>query len=604
MKNIRNFSIIAHVDHGKSTLADRFIQNCGTLSDREMMDQVLDSMDIERERGITIKAQSVSLNYISCSGISYLFNIIDTPGHIDFFYEVSRALSACEGAILLIDATQGIEAQTIGVCREAINKSIKILPVLNKIDLINKIDLNLILNQFQDLIGIKVNSILQISAKFGLGISNLFESIIDNIPSPKGDINSPLQALIIDSWFNNYFGVVFLVRVVHGFIKKGDSLKIMSNGKICIAEDIGIFTPKRIKKTFLKSGEVGYVVSGIKNINNNLFLVGDTLTKNNAPACKSLLKFKCSNPKIYSSLFLLDNNDIAFFKKSLLKLKLNDASLFFEDEFSEILGYGFRCGFSGKLHMEIIQERLKREYNLNIISTIPTVSYQVLTKDGQLLLIDRPSKILNYNHVKQILEPIVRANIVIPYNCLGKIINLCTQYCGVQVSIIYNSFQVFLVYDFPMSNIILNFFDLLKSKSNGYASLYFNFLKFQPSNVVKMDILINKKIIDIFSVFIRKDMAYHYGKNIVEKLCNIIPRQMFDIVVQSAVNNRIIVKRIIKAFRKNVIDKCYGGDISRKNKLLNKQKYGKKQMKKIGNVNISKSIFIEIFKFKKNNIYI
>ncbi|WP_338521537.1 translation elongation factor 4 [Candidatus Legionella polyplacis] len=602
MKNIRNFSIIAHVDHGKSTLADRFIQSCGTLSDREMMNQVLDSMDIERERGITIKAQSVSLNYISRSGISYLFNIIDTPGHIDFFYEVSRALSACEGAILLIDATQGIEAQTIGVCREAINKSIKILPVLNKIDLTNKMDLDHILNQFQDLVGIKINNILQVSAKFGLGINNLFESIIDNIPHPKGDINSPLQALIIDSWFNNYLGIVFLVRVMHGFIKKGDSLKIMSNGKTCVADDIGIFTPKRIKKTVLKSGEVGYVVSGIKNIDNNLFLVGDTLTKNDVSACVPLLKFKCSNPKIYSSLFLSDNNDIDFFKKALLKLKLNDASLFFEDEFSEILGCGFRCGFSGKLHMEIIQERLKREYNLSVISTIPTVAYQVLTKDGKLLLVDRPSRILDFNYVKQVLEPIVRANIIVPYDYLGKIINLCIKYCGVQVSITYDTFQVFLVYDFPMNNVILDFFDLLKSKSNGYASLYFNFLKFQLSNVVKMDILINKKIIDIFSVFIRKDMAYYYGKNIVEKLCNIVPRQMFDIVVQSSVNNRIIVKKIIKAFRKNVVDKCYGGDVSRKNKLLNKQKYGKKRMKKIGNVNISKEIFIEIFKFKKNNI--
>lgn len=592
LSSIRNFSIIAHIDHGKSTLADRFIQICGGLSAREMGDQVLDSMDIERERGITIKAQSVSLHYKARDGKKYLLNFIDTPGHVDFSYEVSRSLAACEGAILVVDAAQGVEAQTVAVCYTAIDQNLSVLPVLNKIDL-PQAEPDRVIAEIEDIIGLEAHHAIHVSAKSGLGVEDVLEALVQYIPPPQGEIEAPLQALIIDSWFDSYLGVVSLVRIVNGSLRKGEKMRVMSTGRSYEVDQVGIFTPKRNKCEVLKAGEVGYVVAGIKEIQGAP--VGDTLTLEKNQAKEALPGFQKVKPQVYAGLFPISADDFEAFREALAKLSLNDASLFYEPESSEALGFGFRCGFLGMLHMEIIQERLEREYNLDLISTAPTVVYQIISTKGDTLLIDNPSQLPPVQQIKQMFEPIVRANILVPQDYLGQIITLCIDRRGVQVSMMYSGRQVSVSYDMPMSEVVSDFFDRLKSVSRGYASLDYNFIRFEEADLVKMDILINSEKVDALSVITHRSSAHGRGKAITDKMRELIPRQMFDVAIQAALGNNIIARQTVKALRKNVTAKCYGGDVSRKRKLLEKQKAGKKRMKQVGHVEIPQEAFMAVF---------
>lgn len=592
LTRIRNFSIIAHIDHGKSTLADRFIQRCGGLSDREMADQVLDSMDIERERGITIKAQSVSLNYTARDGKTYLLNFIDTPGHVDFSYEVSRSLAACEGAILVVDAAQGVEAQTVAVCYTAIDQELEVLPVLNKIDL-PQAEPERVIAEIEDIIGLGAHDAIRASAKSGLGVEDVLEALVARIPPPQGEIEAPLQALIIDSWFDSYLGVVSLVRIVNGALRKGDKMRVMSTGRTYEVDQVGIFTPKRTKTEILQAGEVGYVVAGIKEIQGAP--VGDTLTLERNQAKEALPGFQRVKPQVYAGLFPVSADDFEAFREALAKLSLNDASLFYEPESSEALGFGFRCGFLGMLHMEIIQERLEREYDLDLISTAPTVVYKVITTKGDTLMIDNPSQLPPTQQIKQMFEPIVRANILVPNDYLGQIITLCVERRGVQVNMMYSGRQVSVTYDLPMSEVVSDFFDRLKSVSRGYASLDYNFLRFDEADLVKMDVLINGDRVDALAVIVHRDAAYYRGKALADKMRELIPRQMFDVAIQAALGNHIIARQTVKALRKNVTAKCYGGDVTRKRKLLEKQKAGKKRMKQVGHVEIPQEAFMAVF---------
>lgn len=593
---IRNFSIIAHIDHGKSTLADRFIQICGGLSEREMESQVLDSMDIEKERGITIKAQSVSLHFKSKDGKTYLLNFIDTPGHVDFSYEVSRSLAACEGAILVVDAAQGVEAQTMAVCYSAIEENLEVLPVLNKIDL-PQAEPERVKQEIEDIIGIDAQNAIYVSAKTGLGVEDVLEQMVKQIPAPQGEMDAPLQALIIDSWFDSYLGVVSLVRIVNGKLQKGDKMRVMSTKRDYEVTDIGIFTPKRTSTKLLNTGEVGYVVAGIKEIQGAP--VGDTLTLSKKPAENALPGFKKVKPQVYAGLFPINSHDFEAFREALAKLSLNDASLFYEPESSEALGFGFRCGFLGMLHMEIVQERLEREYNLDLISTAPTVIYKVITTKDETLLIDNPSRLPPGQQIKQMLEPIVRANILVPQDFLGPVITLCVERRGTQVNMTYSGKQVSITYDLPMSEVVADFFDRLKSVSRGYASLDYNFLRFEEAQLVKMDILINSEKVDALALIAHRANSQFLGRALVEKMRELIPRQMFDVAIQAAIGNNIIARQTVKALRKNVTAKCYGGDVTRKRKLLEKQKAGKKRMKQVGQVEIPQEAFMAVFKAER-----
>jgi GTP-binding protein LepA len=593
---IRNFSIIAHIDHGKSTLADRFIQLCGGLSDREMEAQVLDSMDIERERGITIKAQSVSLNYTARDGKVYLLNFIDTPGHVDFSYEVSRSLAACEGAILVVDAAQGVEAQTVAVCYTAIDQELEVLPVLNKIDL-PQADPERVITEIEDIIGLDAHDAIHVSAKSGLGVEDVLEALVARIPAPEGDIDAPLQALIIDSWFDSYLGVVSLVRIMNGSIRKGDKMRVMSSGRAYEVDQVGIFTPKRTPRERLQAGEVGYVVAGIKEIQGAP--VGDTLTLERNQASTALPGFKRVKPQVYAGLFPISSDDFEAFREALAKLSLNDASLFYEPESSEALGFGFRCGFLGMLHMEIVQERLEREYNLELISTAPTVIYQIINTKDETVMVDNPSRLPPAQQIKKMLEPIVRANILVPQDYLGQVITLCTERRGIQVNMTYSGRQVSVTYDLPMSEVVSDFFDRLKSVSRGYASLDYSFLCFQEADLVKMDVLINSERVDALAVIVHRNTALTRGKVLTDKMRELIPRQMFDVAIQAALGAHIIARQTVKALRKNVTAKCYGGDVSRKRKLLEKQKAGKKRMKQVGHVEIPQEAFMAVFQTDK-----
>ena len=596
LTRIRNFSIIAHIDHGKSTLADRFIQLCGGLADREMAEQVLDSMDIERERGITIKAQSVSLNYTAKDGKVYLLNFIDTPGHVDFSYEVSRSLAACEGAILVVDAAQGVEAQTVAVCYTAIDQELAVLPVLNKIDL-PQADPERVIAEIEDIIGLEAHNAIHTSAKSGLGVLDVLEALVAFIPPPQGDSSAPLQALIIDSWFDSYLGVVSLVRIMNGTLRKGDKMRVMSTGRVYEIDQVGIFTPKRQKMDMLQAGEVGYVVAGIKEIQGAP--VGDTLTLEKHQAKEALPGFKKIKPQVYAGLFPISADDFEAFREALAKLSLNDASLFYEPESSEALGFGFRCGFLGMLHMEIVQERLEREYNLDLISTAPTVVYKIVTTKGETVLIDNPSQLPPTQQIKEMYEPIVRANILVPHDYLGQIITLCVERRGSQISMMYSGRQVSVTYDIPMSEVVSDFFDRLKSVSRGYASLDYSFIRFEEADLVKMDILINSERVDALSVIVHRAAANNRGKVVADKMRELIPRQMFDVAIQAALGTHIIARQTVKALRKNVTAKCYGGDVSRKRKLLEKQKAGKKRMKQVGHVEIPQEAFMAVFQSDK-----
>lgn len=593
MQNIRNFSIIAHIDHGKSTLADRLIQLCGGLSEREMQAQVLDSMDLERERGITIKAHSVTLYYKAKDGVNYQLNFIDTPGHVDFSYEVSRSLAACEGALLVVDAGQGVEAQTVAVCYTAIDQGLEVVPVLNKIDL-PQADAGRVIQEIEDIVGLDAQDAIRISAKQGLGIEDLLERLIASIPPPQGDPDAPLQALIIDSWFDSYLGVVSLVRVKNGVLKTGEKMQVMSTGKAYEVTGIGVFTPKRLATNVLKAGEVGYVIAGIKDINGAP--VGDTLTHAHRPATDVLPGFKTVKPQVYAGLFPIHSDDFPALRDALSKLRLNDAALFFEPESSDALGFGFRCGFLGMLHMEIVQERLEREYNLELITTAPTVVYEVLTTKGEVLPVDNPSKLPAVNFIDEIREPIARANILVPQVHLGSVITLCVERRGVQKSMLFHGNQVALVYELPMSEIVMDFFDKLKSVSRGYASLDYNFSHFQLADLVKLDIMINGDKVDALSIIVHREQAQSRGRLVTEKMRELIPRQMFDVAVQAAIGGNIIARQTVKAMRKNVTAKCYGGDISRKRKLLEKQKEGKKRMKQVGNVEVPQEAFLAVLR--------
>ena len=597
MDHIRNFSIIAHIDHGKSTLADRFIQICGALTEREMEDQVLDSMDIERERGITIKSQSVTLNYEKENGEKYQLNIIDTPGHVDFSYEVSRSLAACEGALLVVDAAQGVEAQSVANCHTAINNNLKVLPVLNKIDLPSA-EPDRVLSEIEEIIGIDAKQALKVSAKSGEGISELLEQLIDLIPAPSGNKDNPLKALIIDSWFDNYLGVVSLVRIVDGKLKIGDKIRVMSSNRDFVVDQLGIFTPKRNPKNSLLTGEVGYIVAGIKDIDGAP--VGDTLTLCNSPAFEPLAGFQTIKPRVFSGLFPIDSADYESFRDALSKLKLNDSALHYEPETSQALGFGFRCGFLGMLHMEIIQERLEREYNLELIITSPTVVYEVLTSEKSVINIDNPTKLPPTNKIIEIREPIIIADILVPQNYLGNVIRLCIEKRGVQKKMQYLGKQVSLSFEMPMSEVVLDFFDRLKSVSRGFASFDYTFLRYEHADLVKLEILINNEYVDALSFIVHKDFSQNKGRVLTEKIKEFIPRQMYDVAIQAAIGSKILSRQTVKAMRKNVTAKCYGGDITRKRKLLEKQKEGKKRMKQVGTVEIPQAAFMAILHVGKN----
>ena len=593
MKKIRNFSIIAHIDHGKSTLADRLIQLCGGLEDREMKEQVLDSMELEQERGITIKAQSVSLDYKSEDGDDYIFNLIDTPGHVDFSYEVSRSLAACEGALLVVDASQGVEAQSVANSYSAIEEGLEIIPVVNKIDL-PAADPDKVLNDVDEIIGVDVSDPALISAKTGEGIKFLMEKIIKTIPSPVINDDKPLQALIIDSWFDQYVGVVSLIRIFEGTISVGDKIKIMSTGQSFIVNDIGVYTPKKKEKKTLTSGEVGYLIAGVKDIYGAP--VGDTVTQFKNPTPKSLPGFKSIQPRVFAGLFPAVSEDLEAFREALDKLKLNDASLHFEPESSSALGIGFRCGFLGMLHMEIIQERLEREYDLDLVTTSPTVIHEVVKTDGEVLQIENPDDLPKMNSVKEIREPIVEATLLLPPEFVGNVIQLCQSRRGIQKRIQYLGRQVVIDYELPLAEVVLDFFDHLKSISKGYASFDYQFLRFQPDKLVKLDILVNHERVDAFSVIIHKLNSVSRGREIIDRLIKIIPRQQFEVALQAAIGGKIIARGNVKAYRKNVTAKLYGGDVTRKMKLLKKQKAGKKRMKQFGAVEIPQEAFLSIMK--------
>ncbi|ELV8626033.1 elongation factor 4 [Vibrio cidicii] len=597
MKHIRNFSIIAHIDHGKSTLSDRLIQVCGGLSDREMAEQVLDSMELERERGITIKAQSVTLDYQAKDGETYQLNFIDTPGHVDFSYEVSRSLAACEGALLVVDAGQGVEAQTLANCYTAIEMDLEVVPILNKIDL-PAAEPERVAEEIEDIVGIDAIDAVRCSAKTGLGVDEVLEKIVSAIPAPEGDPEAPLQALIIDSWFDNYLGVVSLVRIKHGQLKKNDKIKVMSTGQVWGVDRLGIFTPKQIDTTELNTGEVGWVVCGIKDILGAP--VGDTLTLAKNGAEKPLPGFKKVKPQVYAGLFPVSSDDYEAFRDALGKLSLNDASLFYEPETSAALGFGFRCGFLGMLHMEIIQERLEREYDLDLITTAPTVVYEVLKTNKETIYVDSPAKLPAINDVDEIREPIARCNILVPADYLGNVITLCIEKRGTQVDMVYHGNQVALTYDIPMAEVVLDFFDRLKSTSRGYASLDYGFQRFEASDMVRVDVLLNGDKVDALAIITHKDQSQTRGRQLVEKMKEFIPRQMFDIAIQAAIGNHIIARSTVKQLRKNVLAKCYGGDVSRKKKLLKKQKEGKKRMKQIGNVELPQEAFLAILHVGKD----
>jgi len=593
LSHIRNFSIIAHIDHGKSTLADRFIQMCGGLSDREMEAQVLDSMDLERERGITIKAHSVTLYYKAEDSKTYQLNFIDTPGHVDFTYEVSRSLAACEGALLVVDAGQGVEAQSVANCYTAIEQGLEVMPVLNKMDL-PQADPDKVKAEIEHIIGIDATDAVACSAKSGMGVSDVLERLVQVIPPPQGEIEAPLQALIIDSWFDNYLGVVSLVRVKHGRVKKGDKILVKSTGKVHQVDSVGVFSPKHTEMPDLKAGEVGFIIAGIKEILGAP--VGDTLTLSATPDVAMLPGFQRVKPQVYAGLFPVSSDDFEDFREALQKLTLNDAALQYEPESSEALGFGFRIGFLGMLHMEIIQERLEREYDLDLITTAPTVVFEVVLKDGSIIYVDNPSKLPDLASVAEMREPIVRANILVPQEHLGNVITLCIEKRGVQRDMQFLSSQVQVSYDLPMNEVVLDFFDRLKSVSRGYASLDYSFDRFEAASLVKLDVLINGEKVDALALIVHRDKAHYKGRALTEKMKELIPRQMFDVAIQAAIGGQIVARTTVKALRKNVLAKCYGGDVSRKRKLLEKQKAGKKRMKQVGSVEIPQEAFLAVLK--------
>jgi len=591
LANIRNFSIIAHIDHGKSTLADRFIQMCGALQDREMQAQVLDSMDIERERGITIKAQSVTLFYDHPNGERYQLNFIDTPGHVDFSYEVSRSLAACEGALLVVDAAQGVEAQSVANCYTAVDQGLEVMAVLNKIDL-PQVEPERVIQEIEDIIGIDAVDAPRVSAKSGLGVDKLLEALVEFIPAPTGDREAPLQALIIDSWFDNYLGVVSLVRVREGTIRKGDKLYIKSTQEAHLVGSIGVFTPKPVDTGVLEAGEVGFVIAGIKDIAGAP--VGDTITHANTPDVDRIPGFKQVTPQVYSGMFPVDSSDFEKFREALQKLQINDASLFFEPDTSDALGFGFRCGFLGMLHMEIIQERLEREYDLDLITTAPSVIYEIEKKNGDVIYVDNPSHLPEPNNIEEFREPIARCQILVPQEFLGNVMTLCIERRGVQVDMRFMGRQVQLIFDIPMGEVVMDFFDRLKSVSRGFASLDYNFERYQADKLVRVDVLINGDKVDALAMIVHETQSRYRGNALVTKMKELIPRQMFDVAIQAAIGSQIIGRSTVKAMRKDVLAKCYGGDVSRKKKLLSKQKAGKKRMKQVGNVEIPQEAFLAV----------
>jgi GTP-binding protein LepA len=593
VQRIRNFSIIAHIDHGKSTLADRFIQRCGGLADREMSEQVLDSMDLERERGITIKAQTAALRYEARDGNVYELNLIDTPGHVDFAYEVSRSLAACEGALLVVDASQGVEAQTVANCYTATEQGVEVVPVLNKIDLPSA-EPNRVMEEIEDIVGIPAHDAILASAKTGEGIDDILEAVIARVPPPKGDADAPLQALVIDAWFDNYVGVVMLVRVMNGTLKPRDKIRLMATGAVHGCEQVGVFTPKSIARDQLAAGDVGFVIAGIKELADAK--VGDTVTHAAKPAAEPLPGFKEVKPQVFAGLYPVESNQYEALRNALEKLKLNDASLHYEPEVSQALGFGFRCGFLGLLHMDIVQERLEREYDMDLITTAPTVIYQLLLRDGTVVDIENPSKLPDVSRVEEIREPIITVTILVPQDYVGPILTLCTEKRGVQKNMQYRGRQVVLTYELPLAEVVMDFFDRLKSVSRGYASMDYEFAEFRAADVVKLDILINGERVDALSVMVHRSVAQYRGREVASKMRGLIPRQMFDVAIQSAVGAQIIARETVKALRKDVLAKCYGGDITRKRKLLEKQKAGKKRMKAVGSVEIPQEAFLAILR--------
>ncbi len=591
MRNIRNFSIIAHIDHGKSTLADRIIHSCGGLADREMEAQVLDSMDLERERGITIKAQTAALLYRAKDGQEYQLNLIDTPGHVDFSYEVSRSLSACEGALLVVDASQGVEAQTVANCYTAVELGVEVFPVLNKIDLPSA-DPERVTQEIEDIVGIPADHAVHCSAKSGLGVVDVLEAVVKYIPPPAGDLDAPLKALIIDSWFDNYVGVVMLVRVVDGVLKLKDKIRMMATGADYLAETVGVFTPKSLARTKLSAGEVGFITAGIKDLKGAK--VGDTITLATRPAAEALPGFKEIKPQVFAGLYPVESHEYDSLRDALTKLQLNDAALRFEPETSQALGFGFRCGFLGLLHMDIVQERLEREYDQSLITTAPSVEYQVLMKDGTQIEVENPSRLPDLSKVEEIREPIITATILVPEEFLGNVMTLCNQKRGAQVDMRYLGRQVMIKYDIPLNEVVLDFFDRLKSTSRGYASLDYEFKEFRADDLIKLDVLVNGEKVDALALIVHRSTSQYRGRELVAKMRELIPRQMFDVAVQAAIGAHIIARETVKALRKNVLAKCYGGDITRKKKLLEKQKEGKKRMKQVGNVEIPQEAFLAI----------
>ncbi len=598
LNHIRNFSIIAHIDHGKSTIADRFIQHCGSLTDREMSAQVLDSMDLERERGITIKAQSVTLDYPARDGQVYELNFIDTPGHVDFSYEVSRSLAACEGALLVVDAAQGVEAQSVANCYTAIELGLEVLPVLNKIDLPSA-EPERVIQEIEEIIGLEAQDALRVSAKTGVGIPDLLEMLVAKVPPPIGDPEAPLQALIVDSWFDSYVGVVSLIRVMHGSISKRDKIQVMSSGRVYQADNIGVFTPKKTERERLETGEVGYLIAGIKDIDGAP--VGDTITSAARPAAQRLPGFRQIQPRVFAGLYPVSSDDYEDLRDALSKLRLNDSALFYEPETSQALGFGFRCGFLGLLHMEILQERLEREYDLDLITTAPTVIYEVLLVDGELIRVDNPANLPETNKIREIREPIIEAHILVPQPLLGGVINLCIEKRGVQKQLQYLGGQVQITYELPLNEVVLDFFDRLKSVSRGYASFEYELKRFDAADLVKLDVLINGERVDALSLIVHRDKSQQRGRDLTERMKEVIPRQMFEVAIQAAIGSKIIARTTVKALRKNVTAKCYGGDATRKRKLLEKQKAGKRRMKQVGRVEIPQDAFLAVLQTGKDN---